>query len=82
LKGVVSLITGNPYPLSKIGGILTGSKYITKLIADPKFLRIVREAIVASKTSDASFINSVNKKMMDYLSETYPAILQEIKNES
>lgn len=66
VKGVGAILTGNPWPILKSGGLLAGSKQLTKMIADPEFLKLVEEAVLSRG----------NPKQ---LSITWPKILQKAK---
>ena len=65
-KGVSDLanvLTGNPWPLIKSGGILFGTRYIAKLMADPEFLRMVEDAVLASSKNDMSRLMQIGKSL-------------------
>lgn len=59
MKGIGNIISGNPWPLLKGGGLLLGGKQLAKLMSDPKFIRSVEDAILkSSKPTSQTFINS------------------------
>lgn len=45
---LVSLFHGNPWPLVRTGGGVFGARYLSKLLADPEFLKMVEESILDS----------------------------------
>ena len=49
LASVGAAIAGNPWPLIKTIGITAGAHLSSRLMADPEFLKLVEEAILASK---------------------------------
>jgi len=56
---VANLVSGNPWPLMKTGGVLLGARQMAKLMADPEFLRLVEDVLLEQKSgSQASFINA------------------------
>lgn len=56
-------LSGNPWPALKTGGGLVGARYLTKLMSDPKFLKMVEEAILASSKEDISKLMYIGKQM-------------------
>lgn len=46
LTDLSSLFAGNPWPLLRTAGGITGARYLSKLLADPEFLRLVEESIL------------------------------------
>lgn len=79
IRGLGSLLHGNPWPLINVLGTVEGGRKLAGLISDPEFLRLTEEAIINSKkTKDPAAI----KKSFDALEEMIPyalAIMQEIK---
>lgn len=85
LMGTVGGITGNPWAImgaAKTAGVVLGARQLSKLISDPKFLKMVEEAITASKKNNLSLMQKVSKNMIDHIKETVPAIIHEIPQES
>ena len=82
LTGIFSIFTGNPFAsgaLTAIGGTL-GARQLSKLIADPEFLKLTEEAIRASSSNNVSSMNEVAKKMISYLNQVAPALVQTEKS--
>ena len=48
------VLYGNPWPLLKTGGVIVATRKLSKLLADPEFLRLTEEAILASKKGSQS----------------------------
>ncbi len=48
---VASVLMGNPWPLMKTAGSVLGVRQVANLLADPEFLKIVEEIILASGKS-------------------------------
>lgn len=71
LSDIAHILSGNPWPLMKTaGGILAGRK-LSKLLADPEFLKMVEDVIIASeKSSPESLIQSVEMLRPYILQET------------
>jgi hypothetical protein len=63
LKDVGMLLAGNPWPALKSAGIYGTIKYATKLIADPNFLKLVEDAVLASSKNDIPKMLSIGKQM-------------------
>jgi ElaB/YqjD/DUF883 family membrane-anchored ribosome-binding protein len=73
------IFEGNPWPLIKSGGSVLGLRQLSSLIADPEFLKLAEEAILASeKSSPKGLLN--NKDMMKYLEKLKPYILPLVKS--
>lgn len=49
ISGIASMIVGNPWTLMKITGGILGARKLSSLLADPTFLKLVEEAILASE---------------------------------
>lgn len=56
LNDFASILSGNPWPLLKTGGVIAGSKYATRLMADTSFLQMVEKAVLASKKEDMNLL--------------------------
>lgn len=62
LSTISNILAGNPWPLLKIGGGMIGARKLSGLLADPEFLRLTEEVILASeKGSKEQLIMSVEK---------------------
>jgi hypothetical protein len=60
LNGIANLLVGNPWPLLKTSAGIFGAKSLSKLLADPEFLRLTENVILAaSKESKQELINAV-----------------------
>lgn len=51
MTDLMQLWYGNPWPAARSIGMLATTRYLSKLIADPKFLKLVEEAVLASKSN-------------------------------
>jgi len=59
---VANIFSGNPWPLMRSGGLLLSTRQVSKLMADPEFLRLIEDAILEEKTgTKMSFINAGRK---------------------
>lgn len=61
-KGITdfaNVLSGNPWPLVRTGGILLGSRYVSNLMGDTHFLKLVEEAILASNKNDINALLSL-----------------------
>ena len=74
VKGFGGLLTGNPWGLSYLGGV-AGVRILSNLIADPKFLSLVEDAIKASAKNDTTQMNRIARSMTGYLKEVAPGIV-------
>ncbi len=79
LADVGHLLYGNPWPLLKSGGAVLSARQLSKLMADPEFLKLAEEAILSSeKSSSKGLLN--NKDMMKHLEKLKPYILPLVKS--
>ncbi len=58
---VASVLMGNPWPLVKTVGSVLGVRQVANLLADPEFLKIVEEIILAADKGGASLQNAFQK---------------------
>ncbi len=65
LFDIMSVFSGNFWPIIRTGGMLAGSKITAKMIADPEFLKLVEDAMLARNPAK--------------LVQTWPKILQKAK---
>jgi hypothetical protein len=72
LMGLANLLYGNPWTLIKIGGGLTAANKLTKLMADPEFLKIVEDLIINSKAP-------TSKKFAISMQDIRPYMLEALK---
>ena len=68
--GLVSIITGNPWPLMSSGGVALGMNQISRLIGDVSFLKMVEEAIAASKKNNLSLMQQVSEKIASHVGKS------------
>jgi len=57
-KGIASFLIGNPWPLALVTGEVLGGRYLTNLLGDAEFLRLVEEAILVP-TKDISRMEAI-----------------------
>ena len=57
------LLSGNPWPLVKSGAGIASMRYLTNLISDPEFLRLVEELIVATENNNIPLMNELGKSL-------------------
>ncbi len=64
---VAHILAGNPWPLLEtVGGIL-GAKKLSGLLADPEFLKLAEEAILASEKESEQQLIQVFERMRPYI---------------
>lgn len=63
------LMSGNAWPLIKTAAGLSGARYLTKLMGDPIFLKMVEEMILAGEKNDFKLMNKVAKQMVPLVRE-------------
>ena len=62
ISAIANVLIGNPWPFMRIGGTLLGARKLSKLFADPEFLKFTEDVILASeKKSDKSLIEAVER---------------------
>ena len=79
LTDLGSLMMGNPWPLLKTGTGIAGARYLTKLIGDPDFLKLVEEFVLASDVNNRALMQQIGAKIAD---SAKIAILQTQKEDS
>jgi hypothetical protein len=52
LLDIGNLLNGNPWPLMKTGAGITGMRYITRLMGDPEFLRLVEDILSTTNNNN------------------------------
>lgn len=62
---LANLLAGNPWPLAKTAGGLVGARYLTKLIADPTFLKLVEETILAAENDNIPLMLRLGKQLVE-----------------
>jgi len=65
MADVGQALSGNVLPLIKTGGTLVGVRQISKLISDPKFLKLVEEAILASNTNNPHIMERAASRLKE-----------------
>lgn len=71
------LVSGNPWPLARTGFGIAGARYLTKLISNPEFLKLVEEIILASENNNVPLM----LKLGQLLVEPAKAALNEINQD-
>lgn len=62
MNDIAQIFMGNPWPLLKMGASLTAANRASKLIADPEFLKLLEDVILASKSKNPQkLLNSVGQ---------------------
>lgn len=62
ISAIANILAGNPWPIVKIGGSILGARKLSNLLADPEFLKLTEEAILASdKGSQAALIDAFER---------------------
>lgn len=72
LMGIFGVFTGNPWAIAGATSI-GGARLISGLIADPKFLSLVEDAIAVGKNNNISAMNAVAKQIMSQVKQSAPA---------
>jgi hypothetical protein len=67
LLSLSHLLYGNPWPLMKIGGGLLFAKKIGKLLADPEFLKLTEDAILAYEKGNKQNMMKNFERMKPYI---------------
>lgn len=65
LKDFAHLFSGNPWPLARTTGGILGARYISRLMADGEFLKMVEEAIKASGQNNTPLLMQVGEQMIE-----------------
>lgn len=75
------VLYGNPWPLMRTAGMSSGMRYLTKLIANPEFLKLTEEAIQASSKNDLSLMMEIGKSLLQTIEEAMrPAALSQMES--
>lgn len=64
LNDLSNLLLGNPWPFLRTAGGVSGARYMTKLMGDPQFLKLVEDFILAAEGNKVSVMNSLSEKMI------------------
>lgn len=74
-----SILAGNPWPIIRTTAGVTGARYLTKLMGDASFLRLVEEMILATQKNDTGLMTRLAKQIAEPVKA---AIAEESKNTS
>ena len=69
VSDIANLLYGNPWPIMKTSGGLLGARKLSQLLADPEFLKLTEEAILASEKGG-------QRELIDAFEKLRPYILQ------
>ena len=69
MSDIAHLLMGNPWPIIKTGTGLVGARQLSNLLADPTFLKLTEEAILASE-------KGTQKELINAFERLRPYILQ------
>ncbi len=64
---VTHLLAGNPWPLVKTGSGILGARYLTKLISDPTFLKLVEESILQSEKGNEQQLMQIGERLSEMI---------------
>ncbi len=62
-KDLFNALSGNPWGLMKSGALLSGGRRLSSLIADPEFLKLVEETILASEANNISLMMQLGERI-------------------
>lgn len=77
LTDLGNLFVGNPWPLIKTGSTVAGARYLTRLMGDAQFLKLVEEAILAANNNDIPLMKKLAKEIAEPVKA---AIIQTSRN--
>ena len=66
VKDTGHLLSGNPWPLVKSGSMAVATNHLSKVLADPEFLKLVEEAILHSTAGNTKRANLAIEKLLPY----------------
>ena len=58
MSAIANILAGNPWPLLKVGGGIVGAKKFGRLLADPEFLKLVENIILANNKGPQQLANA------------------------
>lgn len=67
MGAVAGILSGNPWPLMKIGGGVIATNRLGKLLADPEFLKLTEDIILASKKGSQSDLWKAFENVRPYI---------------
>lgn len=76
LGDMANILSGNPWPLLKTLTGISGFRYLSNLLADPSFLKLVEDAVLASNKNDMNALMQIGKKIEE---AAKPALAQSLK---
>lgn len=65
MTDISQLLMGNPWPFAKTGGTLLTTRQLSKLLANPEFLKMTEEAILASKTNNSHIMKRASDRLLE-----------------
>jgi hypothetical protein len=71
LKDIGMLLAGNPWPFVKTSSGFLTAKGLSKLMADPEFLKLVEDAMLAASKNDIPKMVQVGRKLQEPLKAAY-----------
>lgn len=63
LLDIGHLLSGNPWPLMRTGSGVAGARYLTRLMGDPEFLRLVEEIVTATSNNNVPLMKQLAKQL-------------------
>lgn len=69
MSDIAHILSGNPWPIMKLLGGIVGARKLSQLLADPKFLKLVEEAMLASEKGSEIQMKLAFSKLRPYLLE-------------
>lgn len=67
LRRLSYLLSGNPWPFLRFSGGIVAARRFSKLLADPEFLKLLEEAILASEKNNTSKLLQIGKSLEEPL---------------
>lgn len=67
MSDIVNVLSGNPWPIMKLLGGIVGARKLSELLADPTFLKLVEEAMLASEKGSEMQMKLAFSKLRPYL---------------
>lgn len=78
LGGLFGLFTGNPWVFASAASFGLVANETAKLISDPKFLKLVENAIKSSEKNNLNLMKMAAEEMMNYVNSVSPALINEL----
>lgn len=67
MKAIGAIFSGNIFPLLTTVGGLTGARYLTKLLANPEFLKLVEDFMLASQKNQTKETVKIARNLAAYI---------------